>query len=148
MFKRIILVLCIALTLILSTVAVEAGCRGCGGRGFFGGRAPVRSFFRNRQPARRVVRGVARVVTAPGRVIIQRRRAIRAYRSSGRTVAVPSVPNQVVSQLGPVNEQIVSSEPMIQSQYPVYDGGHDFNNWEFQDNSYTPMSTCGPNGCN
>lgn len=136
MFRKIIVSVFVVVALITSTLVVEAGCRGgrCGG-GFFGGGRPVRSFFQNRQPVRRIVR---RVVTAPVRVVRQRRAAIRAY----RTVAVPSVPNQVVSQLGPVNEQVV------QSEYPVYDGGPDLSNYYYQDNSYMPMSTCGPNGCN
>jgi hypothetical protein len=116
MFRNIVLVLSVCAALLVAAVTVEAGCRGgrCGGRGFFGGRAPVRSFFQNRQPVRRVVRGVARVVVAPGRAIVQRRAAIRQYR---RSVAVASVPNQPVTQLGPVNQ---STDQYVGYEAPTY----------------------------
>ncbi len=83
MLKYLLMSLVLSLPLTVATTqAVDAG--------LFGNR-PVRSFFQNRRPVRRILKGVARVATAPVRAV-RRGRA-----QSCSTCASPSVTSTSVS---------------------------------------------------
>jgi hypothetical protein len=108
MFARVLLVLTLAFTaLFVTNETVEAR--------LFGNR-PVRTFFQNRQPVRRIVRGAARVVVAPVRFVARRQPVRKLIRGTARVTArVVTAPVRAVANSAP----LTATTESFPGEYPV-----------------------------